>query len=60
MPYHAEHHAWPAVPFYQLENVHTATKAASVRTTQCRPSGKDGYIAVNSGILAELQKPKTT
>ncbi len=26
MPYHAEHHAWPMVPFYQLPTLHKATK----------------------------------
>ena len=27
MPYHAEHHAWPAVPFHKLPEVHDLAAA---------------------------------
>ena len=37
MPYHAEHHAYPAVPFHQLPAFHDLTKEQLVTTS-------DGYL----------------
>ncbi len=38
MPYHAEHHAFPAVPFHKLPELHTVTKAHLKSTS-------DGYTS---------------
>lgn len=32
MPYHAEHHAYPAVPFYALPNLHKSMKSELIHT----------------------------
>jgi len=37
MPYHAEHHAYPAIPFHQLPNFHEVAKT-HLKTTE------NGYI----------------
>lgn len=33
MPYHAEHHAWPMVPFYKLPNLHEIAKPHLKKTS---------------------------
>jgi fatty acid desaturase len=48
MPYHAEHHAFPAVPFHALPAAHALLKD---RILVQAP----GYIAVNREILADLK-----
>jgi len=58
MPWHAEHHAFPQVPFHALEKVHELVKRATVEKTGCMPSGKDGYMAVNIGIIDNIVKNK--
>lgn len=45
MPFHAEHHVWPAVPFHQLPELHT-DMAAHLRSTST------GYAAFNTAYLA--------
>lgn len=47
MPYHAEHHAYPAVPFHKLPEFHQHTK----RHLRCT---EDGYVRFNRKYLAEL------
>jgi fatty acid desaturase len=48
MPYHAEHHAFPAVPFHALPAAHAVLKE---RIAIQAP----GYVAVNRAILADLR-----
>ena len=48
MPYHAEHHAFPAVPFHALPAAHALLKE---RIAIQAP----GYVAVNRAILADLR-----
>jgi len=54
MPYHAEHHAWPGVPFHGLPAVHRMVLASpggrEYLLSGCDPTGDDGYIAVNRGL----------
>lgn len=50
MPFHAEHHLYPSVPFHQLPAAHT--RLAS-HFTNVVP----GYLQVNRTILANLAKP---
>ena len=45
MPYHTEHHVWPAVPFHQLPALHDRMQAHLQVTA-------DGYAAFTRGYLA--------
>ena len=45
MPYHVEHHVWPAVPFHRLPDVHTLMRD-ELRVTA------DGYAAFTRDYLA--------
>ena len=47
MPYHAEHHAMPTVPFHQLPKLHNHTKAHLT-------SVSDGYASFHAGYVAAL------
>ncbi|BCH29129.1 fatty acid desaturase [Mesorhizobium sp. L-8-10] len=47
MPYHAEHHAYPAVPFHKLPRFHEVVRA-HLRVTE------RGYISFNRKFWAEL------
>jgi fatty acid desaturase len=49
MPYHAEHHAFPAVPFHALPAVHRILRDDLVVVSP-------GYIAVQREILAGLRR----
>jgi fatty acid desaturase len=44
MPYHVEHHVWPAVPFHRLPEVHGLMKDELQVTA-------DGYVAFTKGYL---------
>jgi fatty acid desaturase len=48
MPYHAEHHAFPSVPFHALPSVHRDLRADLKVTAP-------GYLAVNREIFRSLQ-----
>jgi fatty acid desaturase len=52
MPYHAEHHAFPAVPFHALPAVHRILRDDLVVVAP-------GYIAVQREILANLRDTKS-
>jgi fatty acid desaturase len=58
MPYHAEHHAWPSVPFHLLPKVHNLVNGVSVTESGCNPSGKAGYFAVHKGVLDAIKYKK--
>ena len=45
MPYHTEHHVYPAVPFHRLPALHAAMKDRLAVTA-------DGYVAFTRGYLA--------
>lgn len=47
MPYHAEHHGWPSVPFHALPRLH----GLIAEDLRCRG---EGYIAVTGGLLHRL------
>lgn len=36
MTYHAEHHAWPSVPFYHLPSLHDAIRQRSITLSKCK------------------------
>lgn len=48
MPYHAEHHAYPNVPFHQLPAFHRLAQAHLVNTS-------DGYLAYHAEAAARRQ-----
>ncbi|MEM7270291.1 MAG: fatty acid desaturase [Pseudomonadota bacterium] len=48
MPYHAEHHAWPTVPFHQLPALH-ALAAPQLRSTS------EGYAAFHGEMVGALR-----
>jgi fatty acid desaturase len=52
MPYHAEHHAFPAVPFHALPAVHRILRDDLVVVAP-------GYLAVQREILANLRDTKS-
>jgi fatty acid desaturase len=53
MPFHAEHHGWPALPFHALPAAHRLV----VQGLRCRG---DGYIAVARNILSAPNRAATS
>merc|ERR1711865_625296 len=52
MPFHAEHHAWPNVPFHHLPAVHD--KIAPHRPKSgCNPTGDHGYSGLHYRLLRQ-------
>jgi fatty acid desaturase len=49
MPYHAEHHAFPNVPFHKLPDLHRHT-APHLKSTS------DGYAAFNADFTRSLER----
>jgi fatty acid desaturase len=47
MPYHAEHHALPTVPFHKLPVLHEAVRA-HLKTTA------NGYVRFNGELISKL------
>ena len=55
MPYHVEHHAWPAVPFWRLKEVHRLLSASpniGALPTDWKYSG--GYLRFNWKCFVDL------
>ncbi|MEM1299415.1 MAG: fatty acid desaturase, partial [Pseudomonadota bacterium] len=50
MPYHAEHHAYPAVPFHKLPQFHALTRAHLGET-------QDGYTDFATSYPARARSP---
>jgi fatty acid desaturase len=48
MPYHAEHHCWPQVPFWQLPRLHLALKDQLLTTEK-------GYVRFHARLAAALR-----
>lgn len=49
MPYHAEHHAWPTVPFHRLPAFHDWTRAHLKSTSE-------GYAAFTADYVRSLER----
>jgi len=49
MPYHAEHHAYPAVPFHALPDLHAHTKPHVKHT-------ENGYLAATATVVRRLRQ----
>jgi fatty acid desaturase len=52
MPYHVEHHVWPAVPFHRLPEVHQLIRD-ELRVTA------EGYVAFTKGYLERRSAAKS-
>jgi len=59
MPFHIEHHSWPAVPFYLLPSLNDR-----IKDTQPKPralfSGERGYFAVHTEFLRRVLNGEPT
>ncbi|HEX4151869.1 MAG TPA: fatty acid desaturase [Steroidobacteraceae bacterium] len=51
MPYHVEHHAFPAVPFYALRRLNQLLRP---RIQVSAP----GYLAVQAGLIRRMRRPR--
>ena len=51
MPYHAEHHAYPAVPFHKLPKFHTVTRRFLSQTER-------GYARFHGKLVATFERPQ--
>ena len=51
MPYHAEHHLYPSIPFHALPQAHGQLRARLVHLDT-------GYIAVNQALVHRLARPQ--
>ena len=49
MPYHVEHHAYPAVPFHALAKVNTHIRGGIVTSAR-------GYLALHRGVLRSFRQ----
>jgi len=47
MPYHAEHHAWPTVPFHKLPDLHEIAKPHLKKTSH-------GYVEFHREVVGDL------
>lgn len=63
MPYHAEHHAWPNVPFHRLGAIHDMVVASKggrqYLLSGCDPNGERGYFSVNTGLAKQFPCAKS-
>lgn len=59
MPYHIEHHAWPAVPFNLLPEVHQRIKEKQPKS-RCLISGDNGYIGIHKEFIRRLLNKEAT
>ncbi len=50
MPFHAEHHAYPTVPFHRLADLHELTRAHLLETER-------GYVRFHGKYLAGMSEP---
>lgn len=55
MPFHAEHHAWPSVPFHKLPYVNEKVNGVAVEDTGCNPNGRNGYFGVHKGVISQIR-----
>lgn len=59
MPYHIEHHAWPAVPFHLLPYVHERIKETQPKN-RCLISGQNGYVSIHREFLRRVISGEAT
>lgn len=55
MPFHAEHHAFPFVPFYKLPALHEHLCSNETDPyRRCNPNGENGYLGVHIGLIKKF------
>jgi len=59
MPFHIEHHAWPAVPFNLLPDVHDRIKDNQPKN-RCLIPGDGGYLAIHFDFLKRVIRGDAT
>ena len=59
MSYHAEHHIFPYVPFFQLGNLNKKLTALGEKPSGCIPSGDSGYLAFHFALIKGFLKSNT-
>jgi len=59
MPYHIEHHAWPAVSFDKLPAVHERIKSQQPES-RCLIKGEGGYLAIHREFLRRVIRGEAT
>lgn len=60
MPYHAEHHAWPQVPFHQLRNLHREVQEHLQSTAPSyRAFARDYSSALGGAAVRPQAEPRT-
>lgn len=59
MPFHIEHHSWPAVPFYLLPKIHQRIKDTQPAQRALFP-GDNGYTGVHNEFLRRLRNGEPT
>merc|ERR1719401_1516353 len=59
MPFHIEHHAWPAVPFHLLPDVHERIKLSQPKS-RCLIPGEGGYFAIHREFLRRVARSEPT
>jgi len=59
MPFHIEHHTWPAVPFHLLPKVHERIKSAQPKN-RCLISGESGYLAIHREFVRRIVSGEPT
>jgi fatty acid desaturase len=56
MPYHAEHHVFPAVPFHKLPDLHRLTRAHLGPTAEGYAAFSRAYLARHAGAGASQDR----
>jgi len=59
MPFHIEHHAWPAIPFHLLPDVHERIKDTQPKS-RCLITGEMGYLAIHIDFVRRVMLGEPT
>ena len=54
MPFHAEHHAFPQIPFHALPELHRHISKTLAVQSKCNPTGWAGYSGFHVQLLRQL------
>lgn len=59
MPFHVEHHAWPATPFHLLPELHARIKDTQPES-RCLIKGNGGYLSIHADFLRRVWRGEPT
>uniref|UniRef100_A0A7S1JED1 Fatty acid desaturase domain-containing protein n=1 Tax=Eutreptiella gymnastica TaxID=73025 RepID=A0A7S1JED1_9EUGL len=54
MPFHAEHHAFPQIPFHALPRLHRHLSKTLAVQSKCHPTGWAGYSGFHAQFVSKL------